>query len=59
MRPVATDADGPSFASAAWSLLTLIGAVLLLRAEVRRLRRVDEYPRTLQLGALAVKTRRG
>lgn len=49
----ATDADGPSFASAAWSLLTLIGAVLLLRAEVRRLRRADEYPRTLQLEALA------
>ncbi len=51
---LATDPGGWSAGNAAYALLMVLGFGLLVRAEVRRLRRADEYQRTQQLESLAL-----
>ncbi len=45
---------GPNVGTLVWGVLVLAGAGLTMRAEIRSLRRADEYQRLLQLQALAV-----
>jgi hypothetical protein len=51
---VVTDTPGRAPGALVWSALVLAVAALVVRAEVRSLRRADEYQRTVALEALAV-----
>src|SRR3954451_6630263 len=48
------DDPGPNVGTGIWAVLMLVGTGMFMWAEVRSLRRADEYQRMLQLQALAV-----